>query len=154
MERQISSKLVSGLFERVDGSSIEVKYLSDPYSWEECKFIVEEDLLHLLARTYQGAALYVKALRDDVDAHVLATKFKDIDEGSGADWVLVLNDFPYGVQNADHWLVWSLQQMGRDQIEEIAKERFSDREVIIFCNPEHLQSVKKIHHWHIFVRQP
>ncbi|KAI8989943.1 hypothetical protein BDB01DRAFT_487125 [Pilobolus umbonatus] len=69
--------------------------------------------------------------------------------------ILLPNDFPYNVaSDIKHILIWSLQPLNRDYIEDILNINYGSHlyEWVYFVNPPEIQSVRKLPHVHVFIR--
>ncbi|CAJ0646466.1 11215_t:CDS:2 [Entrophospora sp. SA101] len=73
---------------------------------------------------------------------------------------LKLNDFPYAIDpSITHYILWSKLPFNPNdndnrEVELFIKEKFGDnKEWLWFINPIRLQSIRSIHHGHIFIRE-
>ncbi|EGC33953.1 hypothetical protein DICPUDRAFT_80304 [Dictyostelium purpureum] len=69
------------------------------------------------------------------------------------------NDFPYHCDaDISHWVLWCLKPLTFEEAKEFISKIFkreyaNDNDgFIFFVNPEHLQSIKDIFHYHVFIR--
>lgn len=95
-----------------------------------------------------------------IENYLLSTKlfFDQVENDSkGRPPVIILpNDFPYSVApGIHHILLWSQTPLTRDYIEEILESNYGHQmyEWVYFVNPPEIQSVRKLPHVHVFMRQ-
>ena len=68
---------------------------------------------------------------------------------------LIINEFPYWVNDATHWLLWFNLNYNlniKEKTEEIVNKYFPDKEVVMYENNESNKTIKEIRHTHIFVK--
>ena len=68
---------------------------------------------------------------------------------------LIINEFPYWVNYATHWLLWFNLNYNlniKEKTEEIVNKYFPDKEVVMYENNESNKTIKEIRHTHIFVK--
>ncbi|KAJ1659364.1 hypothetical protein IWQ61_001549 [Dispira simplex] len=68
---------------------------------------------------------------------------------------LLPNDFPYAIDAAvSHYVLWYKAPLQRTSaLDGFLKEQFPGHDILFFVNPPHLQSIRTIHHGHVFVRR-
>ncbi|KAN0019808.1 hypothetical protein ACTFIU_003030 [Dictyostelium citrinum] len=69
------------------------------------------------------------------------------------------NDFPYSCDKSiSHWVLWCLKPLDHEDakhlISKLTNREFSndDNGFLFFINPFHLQSIKEISHYHVFIK--
>lgn len=89
-----------------------------------------------------------------VKNHIINKLFKNDNE-----YKLVINEFPYWVNDATHWLCWfnpnheSYQTLNvREKTEQIIKDNFPNKKVVMYENSDSNKTVKDIRHVHIFIK--
>ena len=120
--------------------------------WDDSKICVMLGRLDLFSRSpevmesynqYRSALYQNKINIEDV----IEKKMK----GASIKWMR--NAFPYDVEGARHYIIWSTTPLSNDKIREIALLRVGGMEFVHFVNPGEMQSVKKLWHAHILVKK-
>jgi hypothetical protein len=93
-----------------------------------------------------------------IENYLLSTKlhFPGITDSKRPPVIILPNDFPYSVaQGINHILLWSQIPLTRDYIEEILESNYGHQvyEWVYFVNPPEIQSVRKLPHVHVFMRE-
>jgi hypothetical protein len=93
-----------------------------------------------------------------IETYLLKTKlhFKPIEDPSTPPVIILPNDFPYAVEpSIQHILLWSQLPLSRSYIEDILETNFGSQcyEWVYWVNPPEIQSVRKLPHVHVFLRQ-
>lgn len=93
-----------------------------------------------------------------IENYLLSTKlhFKPIEDKSRPPVIILANDFPYSVEKGiEHILLWSQIPLSRDYIEDILESNYGSKSYqwVYFVNPPEIQSVRKLPHVHVFMRQ-
>lgn len=93
-----------------------------------------------------------------IENYLLSTKlhFKPIEDKNRPPVIILPNDFPYSVEEGiKHILIWSQLPLSPSYIEEILETNYGSKtyEWVYFVNPPEIQSVRKLPHVHVFMRQ-
>ena len=74
-------------------------------------------------------------------------------------FVLTINEFPYWVQDATHWLLWfnpnnyeNKNVNIKEITENLVKKNFPNKEVVMYENLNSNKTIKNIKHSHIFIK--
>ena len=74
-------------------------------------------------------------------------------------FVLIINEFPYWVEGATHWLLWFNPNNYKNNninikeiTEDLVKKNFPNKEVVMYENNDDNKTIKDIKHTHIFVK--
>lgn len=74
-------------------------------------------------------------------------------------FVLTINEFPYWVQDATHWLLWFNPNNYKNKnvnikeiTENLVKKNFPNKEVVMYENLNSNKTIKNIKHSHIFIK--
>ena len=75
------------------------------------------------------------------------------------EYQLTINEFPYWVQDATHWLVWFNPNNDfydkinvKDITEKLVKIHFPNKQVVMYENIDSNKTIKDIKHSHIFIK--
>lgn len=115
-------------------------------------------------RNKQVQTVYNQWMKDtlnkygSIENYLLSTKlhFKPIEDKSRPPVIILPNDFPYSVEEGiKHILLWSQIPLSQSYIEEILEANYGSKtyEWVYFVNPPEIQSVRKLPHVHVFMRQ-
>ncbi|KYQ91186.1 hypothetical protein DLAC_08102 [Tieghemostelium lacteum] len=78
------------------------------------------------------------------------------DEGIKQRLVIRPNDFPYSCEEPiSHWILWCLKPMSFDEAKQYLSKFFNRThgvDYLFFVNPHHLQSIKEVFHYHVFLK--
>ncbi|GAM27012.1 hypothetical protein SAMD00019534_101870 [Acytostelium subglobosum LB1] len=71
--------------------------------------------------------------------------------------IIRMNDFPYNIdENIRHCVLWCLHPLTEEQaryhLENTLGLGTYGKEYLVFINPPHLQSIKDVFHYHVFIR--
>jgi hypothetical protein len=86
--------------------------------------------------------------------HIINNHFNNNNE-----FVLIINEFPYWVNDATHWICWfnpnheSYHTLNiREKTEQIIKNNFPNKKVVMYENIDSNKTVKDLKHSHIFIK--
>lgn len=68
--------------------------------------------------------------------------------------MILENSFPYSLERGIlHKVVWSVEDMSRDQVVEFARKEYPENlfDIVIFVNPNSMKSITKPYHMQVFV---
>eukprot|EP01120_Amphizonella_sp_Union-15-10_P017443 TRINITY_DN967_c0_g1_i2.p1 TRINITY_DN967_c0_g1~~TRINITY_DN967_c0_g1_i2.p1 ORF type:complete len:175 (-),score=26.34 TRINITY_DN967_c0_g1_i2:176-700(-) len=141
-------------------------------TWNELHQIIAQDRLELLGRLKEGRTIYlnsserIKQEWATVGDFILNREFNFPSENvSGKKRVTFpeeipeiinfrVNDYRYAVEDSiEHHLIWSTVPLTEDKIKQILEKERVGYEYLFFVNPPNLQSVKNVHHVHVFSRK-
>ncbi|KAI8090884.1 uncharacterized protein B0P05DRAFT_527818 [Gilbertella persicaria] len=115
-------------------------------------------------RNKQVQAVYDKWIKDtlakygSIENYLLSAKlrFEPIQDETRPPVIILPNDFPYAVEEGiSHILLWSQVPLKQPYVEEILEKNYGSKyyEWVYFVNPPDIQSVRKLPHVHVFMRQ-
>ncbi|AGE56362.1 protein of unknown function (DUF3605) [Paramecium bursaria Chlorella virus NE-JV-1] len=118
--------------------------------FDDAKMCVLLDRLDLFSRKPDVLEKYEEYLRatrrNGIDVRdVIAKKMG----GHRIAWMK--NEYPYDVDDATHYLIWSTDPLDDGKIDEIISRHIGGREVVRFVNPENLKSVQDLWHCHVLI---
>ncbi|KAJ2451993.1 hypothetical protein EV183_003234 [Coemansia sp. RSA 2336] len=143
-------------------------------SWQRFTQLVDAENLKPLGRSYQMQITYEQhkvrmkrkhgSIADYLTNHVLADFIADAQKVDASqpleasDLMFRANDFPYHLENAEHWVLWCKKRLPPGFVPPAAvvdavKARFGHVEWRYFVNPVHRQSVPQLSHAHVFIRR-
>jgi hypothetical protein len=118
--------------------------------FDDVKWCVLLDRLDLLARkpdVLEKYTEYRSALdRNGIDVTSVVRKKMG---GHSIAWMK--NEYPYNVEDATHYLIWSAAPLDDWKIREIVERHAGGREFVTYVNPPELKSVPEIWHAHVFI---
>ncbi|KAI8060577.1 hypothetical protein BC940DRAFT_323169 [Gongronella butleri] len=150
-----------------------VELADEVFTWEEVCHYVQSNQIKRIHRHPSVQVVYQQWLTETlrtygtIEDYLLATKlapFKtavaDDDDAFSASAgsppvILLPNDFPYSVERGiDHQLLWSKRLLSESFVEHFLRDHYDAFKVewVYFVNPPEVQSVKKLPHVHIFLR--
>ncbi|KAF2073888.1 hypothetical protein CYY_004812 [Polysphondylium violaceum] len=150
-------------------------------TWEDLKRVINEGRLHELGRRENdqlemtkhmtGVKAAYHSIKDYIDHRFFDFPVQDVIVNSNVKKVstrpqeisqkLVFrpNDFPYNCEDSvSHYVLWCLKPLtfdeAKDYLDSYLGRQYGDDSngYIFFVNPEHLQSIKEIFHYHVFIR--
>ncbi|KAI9472661.1 hypothetical protein LPJ78_003420 [Coemansia sp. RSA 989] len=151
------------------------KRLSIPkmVSWDRFKQLVDAENLKPLGRSYEMQIIYEQhkvrmklkygSIANYLINHVLADFIADAQKVDASqplvasDFMFRANDFPYYLENVEHWVLWCKKQLPPGfvppaAVADAVAERFGNVEWRYFVNPVHRQSVPQLSHAHVFIK--
>ncbi|CEP19289.1 hypothetical protein [Parasitella parasitica] len=134
------------------------------FTWDEVYHYVSTNQIKSIHRSKQVQTVYNQWMRDtlskygSIENYLLSTKlhFEPIQDKDRPPVIILPNDFPYSVEKGiQHILLWSQIPLSRDYIEHILESNYgsANYEWVYFVNPPEIQSVRKLPHVHVFMRQ-
>ncbi|KAI8637850.1 hypothetical protein BD408DRAFT_406121 [Parasitella parasitica] len=150
---------------RTSGLATPSKHDQDQvFTWDEVHYYVSTNQIKSIHRSKQVQAVYNQWMEDtlskygSIENYLLSTKlrFEPIQDRNRPPVVILPNDFPYSVEaGIQHILLWSQIPLSRDYIEHILESNYGHKqyEWVYFVNPPEIQSVRKLPHVHVFMRQ-
>jgi len=95
---------------------------------------------------------YVKKTGKELDEYIIDSIFN----GSDINYKLVKNDYPYWINDAEHWICWINPMISDPDVIEITersiKKHFNNKKTVCFENEYDCRTVTSIRHTHIFVK--
>ena len=119
--------------------------------WSDAKLCILLGRLDLFRRRKDVLAKY-EEYQNSLKRNNIQVKDVILRKMKGHPIAWMKNEFPYDVENATHYLIWSTTPLSDDKIQEIATRHSRGREFICFVNPEHLKSIPEIFHAHVFMK--
>ncbi|CAO3638881.1 unnamed protein product [Mucor fragilis] len=134
------------------------------FTWNEVYHYVSTNQIKSIHRNKQVQTVYNQWMKDtlnkygSIENYLLSTKlhFKPIEDKNRPPVIILPNDFPYSVEEGiKHILIWSQLPLSPSYIEEILETNYGSKtyEWVYFVNPPEIQSVRKLPHVHVFMRQ-
>lgn len=127
-------------------------------------FALATNQIKKIHRNKQVQTVYNQWMKDtlstygSIESYLLSTKlnFKPNADEHRPPVIILPNDFPYSVaEGISHILLWSQVPLAHDHIEDILETNYGHElyEWVYFVNPPEIQSVRKLPHVHVFMRQ-
>ncbi|KAI8339114.1 hypothetical protein BC941DRAFT_422118 [Chlamydoabsidia padenii] len=138
---------------------------NDIFTWEQVYHFVSTNQIKKIYRHPSVQNVYNQWIKETlatygtIENYLLSTKLKFPPPSSSNDppaVIILPNDFPYSVEDGiKHILIWSQVPLDPDYVEQILKEHYdmATWEWVYWVNPPEIQSVKKLPHVHVFLRQ-
>ena len=119
--------------------------------WDDAKMCILMDRLDLFKRKKEVLEKYQEYIRA-VNENGTSVREIILKKAMGKPIAWTRNEFPYDVEGASHYLIWSVTPLSDERIRDIAGRRAAGKEFVTFVNPDHLRSVKDLWHAHVLIK--
>ena len=119
--------------------------------WEDAKFCILLDRLDLFRRSPDVLRQYDE-YRQNLAANGIEIRDVILDKMRKRPVKWMKNAYPYDIEGAKHYLIWSTTPLENDLVRDFAEKYTGGREYLTFVNPVYKKSIPDIWHVHVLVK--